>query len=170
LIGCSTSFSRRSLDRRFLFGLPILHRIESPTVTVTKRLYSNLGVNLAPAAIHTPAIAAHTLAPSPLRPALAGCRGPSAGCCAYLGRLSRLSRRRRLRAGRLAFTNRTATSDASSEGRLGTSLPTPRLRGLHRRSVFVVIAMDFTDNDATGSDLCAIVKDLTNSAAIGLIN
>jgi hypothetical protein len=37
------------------------------------------------------------------------------------------------------------------------SLPTPRLHGLHRRSVFTVIARDFTDNDATGFDLCAIV-------------
>jgi hypothetical protein len=153
-----------------MFGLPILDRIESPTAAVTKRLYSNLGVDLAPAAIHTPAIAAHTLAPSPLRPALVGCRGPSAGCCAYLGRLSRLSRRRRLRGGRVAFTNRAATLDASSEGRLGTSLPIPRLRGLHRRSVFAVIAKDFTDNDATGSNLCAVVKDLANSAAVGLIN
>jgi hypothetical protein len=43
------------------------------------------------------------------------------------------------------------------EGRLGTSLPTPRLCGLHRRSVFTVITWDFTDNDATGFDLCAIV-------------
>jgi hypothetical protein len=121
-------------------------------------------------ATHTPAIAADTLAPSPLRPALAGCRGPSAGCCAYLGRLPRSSHRRRLRAGRLAFTNRAATSDTSSEGRLGASLPAPHLHGLHRRSVFSFIAKDFTDNDATGSDLCAIVKDLANSATVGLIN
>jgi hypothetical protein len=117
-----------------------------------------------------PAIAADTLAPLPLRPALAGCRGTSAGCCAYLGRLPRSSRRHRLRAGRLAFTNRAATSDALSEGRLGASLPAPRLRGLHHRSVFAVIAKDFTDNDATGSDLCAVVKDLANSTAVGLIN
>jgi hypothetical protein len=110
------------------------------------------------------------LAPSPLRPALAGCRGPSAGCCAYLGRLPRSSCRRRLRAGRLAFTNRVATSDTSFEGCLGASLPTLCLRGLHRWSVFPVIAKDFTDNDAMGSDLCAIVKDLANSAAVGLIN
>jgi hypothetical protein len=170
LIGCPTSFSRRSLDRRFLFGLPILDRIESPTAAVTKRLYSNLGVDLAPAATHTPAIVADTLAPSPLRPTLAGCHGPSAGCCAYLGRLPRSSRQRRQRAGRLAFTNRAATSDVSSEGRLGASLPAPRLRGLHRRSVFAVIARDFTDNDATDSDLCAVVKDLANSAVVGLIN
>jgi hypothetical protein len=60
--------------------------------------------------------------------------------------------------------------DASSEGRLGASLPAPRLRGLHRRFVITVIARDFTDNDATGSDLCAVVKDLANSAAVGLIN
>jgi hypothetical protein len=170
LIGCPTSFSRRSLDQRFLFGLPILDRIESPTAAVTKRLYSNLDVDLAPAATHTPAIAADMLAPSPLRPALAGCRGPSAGCCAYLGRLSRSSRRRRLHAGRLAFTNRAATSDASSEGRLSASLPASRLHGLHRRSVFAVTVRDFTDNDTTVSDLCAIVKDLANSAAVGLIN
>jgi hypothetical protein len=37
------------------------------------------------------------------------------------------------------------------------SLPTPRLCGLHRRSVFAVIARDFTNNDATDFDLCAIV-------------
>jgi hypothetical protein len=170
LIGYPTSFSRWSLDRRFLFGLPILDRIESPTAAVTKRLYSNLGVDLAPVTTHTLAIAADTLAPLPLRPALAGCRGPSASCCAYLGRLPRSSRRHRLCAGRLAFTNRAATSDAPSEGRLGASLPAPRLRGLHRRSVFAVIAKDFTDNNATGSDLYAVVKDLANSAAIGLIN
>jgi hypothetical protein len=121
------------------------------------RLYSNLGVDLAPAATHTPAIAASALAPSPLRSALAGCRGPSVGCCAYLHSLPRSSRRRRLCTGRLAFTNRAATPDALSEGRLGTSLPTPRLHGLHRRSIFAVIARDFTDNDAMGSDLCAIV-------------
>jgi hypothetical protein len=151
------SFSRRSLDRRFLFGLPILDRIASPTAAVTTRLYFNLGVDLVPAATHTPAIAADALAPSPLRLALAGCRGPSAGCCACLRRLSRSSRHRRLRTGRLAFTNHAATPDALSEGCLGTSLPTPRLRGLHRRSVFTVIARDFTDNDATGSDLCAVV-------------
>jgi hypothetical protein len=47
--------------------------------------------------------------------------------------------------------------DALSERRLDTSLPTPRLRGLHRRSIFGVIAGDFTDNDATGFDLCAII-------------
>jgi hypothetical protein len=141
----------------FFFGLPILDQIESPTAAVTKRLYSNLGVDLAPAATHMSVIAADTLAPSPLRPALAGCRGPSVGCCAYLGRLPRSSHRRRLRAGRLTFTNRTATSDASSEGCLGASLPAPRMRGLHRRSIFAVIARDFTDNDATGFDLCAIV-------------
>jgi hypothetical protein len=67
LIGCPTSFSHRSLDRRFLFGLPILDRIASPTAVVTTRLYSNLGVDLAPAATHTLAIAAGTLAPSPLQ-------------------------------------------------------------------------------------------------------
>jgi hypothetical protein len=152
------------------FGLPILDQIESPTAAITKRLYSNLGIDLAPAATHTPAIAADTLAPSPLRPALAGCRGPSAGCCTYLGRLPRSSRWRRLCAGRLAFTNCAATSEASSEGRLGASLPAPCLHGLHRRSVFAVIARDFIDNDATGSDLCAIVKDLANSTVVGLIN
>jgi hypothetical protein len=61
-------------------------------------------------------------------------------------------------------------SDASSEGCLGASLPAPHLRGLHRRFVFAVIARDFTDNDATGSDLCVIVKDFANSASVGLIN
>jgi hypothetical protein len=50
-----------------------------------------------------------------------------------------------------------ATPDALSEGRLGTSLPTPRLRGLHRRSIFAIIARDFTDNDATGFNLFAVV-------------
>jgi hypothetical protein len=121
------------------------------------RLYSNLGDDLSPAATHTPAIAADALALLPLQLALAGCRGPSVGCCAYLYKLSRSCRRRRLRTGRLAFTNRAATSDALSEGCLGTSLTTPRMRGLHRRSIFVVIARDFTDNDATGFDLCVIV-------------
>jgi hypothetical protein len=121
------------------------------------RLYSKLGVDLAPAATHTPAIAADVLASSPLRSALAGYRDPSVGCCAYLHRLSRSSRRRRLRIGRLAFTNHVATLDALFEGRIGTSLLTPRLRGLHRRSVFAVIAKDFTDNDATGFNLCAVV-------------
>jgi hypothetical protein len=47
--------------------------------------------------------------------------------------------------------------NALSEGRLGTSLPTPRPRGLHRRSAFAIIAMDFTDNDATSFDMCAII-------------
>jgi hypothetical protein len=31
------------------------------------------------------------------------------------------------------------------------------LRGLHRRSVFAIIARDFTDNDAMGFDMCAVV-------------
>jgi hypothetical protein len=44
------------------------------------------------------------------------------------------------------------------------------MHGLHRRSVFAVIARDFTDNDATGSDLCAVIKDLANNAIVGLIN
>jgi hypothetical protein len=144
--------------------LSILDRIASPTAAVTTRLYSNLDVNLALAATHTPAIAADTLAPSPLRSALAGWRGLSVGCCAYLHRLLRSSHWRRLRTGWLAFTNRAAASDALFEGCLGTSLPTPRLRGLHRRSIFAVIARDFTDNDATGSDLCDIVKDLVRTA------
>jgi hypothetical protein len=96
----------------------------------------------------------------------AGYRGRHAGAVAASVDSCRLSRS----LGRLAFTNRAATSDASSEGRLGASLPAPRLRGLHRRSVFAVIAKDFTDNDAMGSDLCAVIKDLANSAAIGLIN
>jgi hypothetical protein len=63
--------------------LPILDRIASPTAAVSTRLYSNLGIDLAPAT-HTPAIVADTLAPLPLRSALAGYRGPSVGCCAYL--------------------------------------------------------------------------------------
>jgi hypothetical protein len=158
------SFSRWSLDRHFLFGLPILDRIESPTAAVTMRLYSNLGVDLALAATHTPAIADDALAPSPLWLALAGCRGPSAGCCACLCRLPRPSRRRQLRTVRLAFTNRAATPDASFEGCLGSSLPAPCLRGLHRRSVFAFIARDFTDNDTMGYDLCAVVKDLARTA------
>jgi hypothetical protein len=95
--------------------LPIPDRIESPTAVVIPRLYSNLGVDLGPAATHTPAITADALA-------LAGCRGPSAGCCAYLHRLPRSSRQRRVRTGWLVFTNRAATPDASSEGRLGASL------------------------------------------------
>jgi hypothetical protein len=116
------SFSRRSLDRRFIFGLPILDRIGSPTTAVTTRLYSNLGIDIASVATHTPAIAGDALAPLPLWPALAGCRGPLVGCCACLRRLLRSSRRRRLRTGRIAFTNRAATCDALSEGRLGASL------------------------------------------------
>jgi hypothetical protein len=52
------------------FGLPISDRIESPTIAVTMRLYSNLGIDLAPAGTHTPAIGADALAPSPLRPVL----------------------------------------------------------------------------------------------------
>jgi hypothetical protein len=64
LIGCPKSFSCRSLDRCFLFGLPVLDRIASPTAAVTTRHYSNLGVDHAPAATHTPAIAADVLAPS----------------------------------------------------------------------------------------------------------
>jgi hypothetical protein len=83
---------------------------------------------------------ADLLAPSPLHPALAGCRGTSAGCCACLPRLSRSSHRRRLHTDRLAFTNHAATPDASSKGRLGASLPAPRLCGLHHRSIFAVIA------------------------------
>jgi hypothetical protein len=162
-IGCPMSlFLTDRLTDVFFFGLPILDWIESPTATVTKHLYSNLDVDLALAATHTPSIAADALAPSPLRPALAGCRGPSAGSCACLRRLPRSSRRRRLHNGRLAFTNRAATPDASSEGRLGASLPAPRLRGLYRRSVFV---RDFTNNDATGSDLCAVVQDLERTAS-----
>jgi hypothetical protein len=42
--------------------------------------------------------------------------------------------------------------------------PAPCLRGLHRRSVIAVIARDFTDNDATGSNLCAVVTDLARTA------
>jgi hypothetical protein len=48
-------------------------------------------------------------------------------------------------------------SDALSEGRLGTSLPTPRMRSLHRWFVFAFIARDFTNNDATGFDRCAVI-------------
>jgi hypothetical protein len=139
-------------------------RHQSPITATTKRLYSNLGVDLAPVATHTPAVAADALAPSPLRQAFAGYHGPSTGSCACLRRLPRSSHRRRLYTGRLAFTNRVATPDASSEGRLGPSLPAPRLRGLHCRSVFAVIARDFTDNDAMGSDLCALVKDFARTA------
>jgi hypothetical protein len=153
-----------SLFLAFLFWFIDLRSVESPTAAVTKRLYSNLGVDLAPATTHTLTIAADALVPSPLLPALDGCRGSSSGCCACLRRLPRSSRRRRLRTGRLAFTNRTATIDASSEGCLGVSLPSPRLRDLHHRSVFAVIATDFTDNDATGSVLCVVVQDLVRTA------
>jgi hypothetical protein len=48
------------------------------------------------------------------------------------------------------------------------SLPAPRLRGLHRRSVFTVIARDFTDNDATGSNLCAVIKDLARTVLLSV--
>jgi hypothetical protein len=155
-------FSRRSLDRCFLFGLPILDRIESPTAAVTKRLSSNLGVDLAPAATHTPAIAVDALALSLLRPALAGCCSPSAGCCACLGRLPRSSRRHRLRASRLDQPRSNVVCVVRGTPRCITLAPC--LCGLHRRSVFTVIARDFTDNDATGSDLCAVVKDLARTA------
>jgi hypothetical protein len=128
------------------------------------RLYTNLGADLAPVATHTPAIAADALASSPLRPALAGCRGLSTGCCTCLHRLPRSSRQHRFRTSWLAFTNRVATSDAPSEGRLGVSLPAPHMCGLHRWSVFAVITRDFTDKDATGSNLCAVVKDLARIA------
>jgi hypothetical protein len=37
-------------------------------------------------------------------------------------------------------------------------------RGLHCRSVLAVIARDFTDNDATGFDLCVVVNDLAHIA------
>jgi hypothetical protein len=50
-----------------------------------------------------------------------------------------------------------ATTYTLFEGRLGMSLPTPCLRGLHRRSFFAIIARDFSDNDATGFDLCVVV-------------
>jgi hypothetical protein len=95
------------------FGLPVLDRIESPTAAITKHLFSNLGVDLAPAATHTLAIAANALALSPLRPALAGCRGPLAGCCACLCRLPQSSCRRRLCTGQLTFTSRVTALDAS---------------------------------------------------------
>jgi hypothetical protein len=148
----------------FFFGLPILDRIDSPTAAVTKRHFSNLGIDLAPAATHTLAIMADALASSPLRPALAGCRGPSAGCCASLRRLPQSSRRRRLCTGQLAFTSPAAAPDATPEGCLGASLPAPRLHSLHRRFVFAVIARDFTDNDTTDSDLCAVIQDLARTA------
>jgi hypothetical protein len=129
----------------FSFGLPILDRIESPTAAVTKRLYSNL------------ALTSHRRPPirrlsRPRRRRRFGRLLPvvavSAGCCACLRRLPRSSCRRRLRTSRLVFINRAAQPDASSEGRLGASLPAPCLCGLHRRSVFAVIARYFTDNDA----------------------
>jgi hypothetical protein len=39
----------------FLFGLPILDRIESPTATVILRLYSDNSIDSAPAASSKPA-------------------------------------------------------------------------------------------------------------------
>jgi hypothetical protein len=38
------------------------------------------------------------------------------------------------------------------------------MRGLHRRSVFAIIARDVTYNDTMGYDLCAVVKDLARIA------
>jgi hypothetical protein len=38
--------------------------------------------------------------------------------------------------------------------------------GLHRRSVFAVIARDFTDNDAMGFYLCVIDEGMTNRPSI----
>jgi hypothetical protein len=31
------------------------------------------------------------------------------------------------------------------------------MRGLHRRSVFAVIAREFINNDATGFDMCVVI-------------
>jgi hypothetical protein len=47
----------------FLFGLPILNRIESPTAAVILRLYSDNGIDSALADSSTPAIAANSLVP-----------------------------------------------------------------------------------------------------------
>ena len=48
--------------------------------------------------------------------------------------------------------NRAARLDAPPKGRLRASLPAACPRGLHRRSIFVVIARDITDNVAIDSD------------------
>jgi hypothetical protein len=85
----------------FLFGLPILDRIESPTAVVNLRLYSDNDIDL-----HRPSSST-----------------------------ARHGRRRRTRG--------TPTCVAANNS---------RPRGLLRRSVFVVIARDFTDSVAINSD------------------
>jgi hypothetical protein len=90
----------------FIFGLPILYRIESPTATVNLRLYSDNGIDL-----HRPSSST-----------------------------ARHGRRRRTQGAPTCIA-----ADCS------------RLRGLLRRSVFIVIARDFTDNVAINSDLRVIV-------------
>jgi hypothetical protein len=142
----------------FFFGLSILDRIESPTTALTTRLYSNLGVDLAPVATHTPAIVADAL--SPLRPALAGCRGPSVVCCYPYIFFSPAPTPHRPTC--LHQPCRNVKCVVRGAPRCVT--PAPCLRGLHHRSFFAIIAMDFTDNDVTGSNLCAVVKDLAHTA------
>jgi hypothetical protein len=90
----------------FLFGLPILDRIESPTAIVNLRLYSDNGIDL------------HRPSPSTARH------------------------------GRMRHTRGARTCVAAD-----CSHP----RGLLRRSVFVVIAQDFTDNVAINFDLRVVV-------------
>jgi hypothetical protein len=91
----------------FFFGLPILDRIESPTVVVILRLYSDNDIDL------------HRPSPSTARH------------------------------GRLHRTRGAPTCVAADFS---------RPRGLLRRSVFVVIARDFTDNVAINSDLRIVIR------------
>jgi hypothetical protein len=90
----------------FLFGLPILDRIESPIAVVNLRLYSDNGIDL------------HRPSPSTTRH------------------------------GRMRRTWGAPTCVAAD-----CFCP----RGLLRRSVFVVIARDFTDNVAINSNLRVVV-------------
>jgi hypothetical protein len=90
----------------FLFGLPILDRIESPTAVVIPRLYSDNGIDL-----HRP--------------------------------FSSTARHGRMRHTRGAPT--CVAADCF------------RPRGLLRRSVFIVITRDFTDNVAINFDQRVVV-------------
>jgi hypothetical protein len=97
----------------FIFGLPILDRIESPTTVVNLRLYSDNGIDL-----HRPSSST----------ARHGCRRRTRGAPTCVA------------------------ADCS------------RPHGLLRRSVFVVIARDFTDNIAINSDLHVIVPAMAHTA------
>jgi hypothetical protein len=97
----------------FLFALPILDQIESPTAIVNLRLYSDNGIDL-----HRPSSST-----------------------------ARHGYRRRTRGAPTCVA-----ADCS------------RPCGLFRRSVFVVIARDFTDNVTINSDLRVVVHAMAYPA------